>query len=591
MSHLLALIEKQADEVSPLFVCTEKKSQIFPDTSNYSAQNQQYSIIFDGKLFNKQSLLEKTNLNSKVIDTNNDAEVVLALFANCGTNIFADLEGYWALIIFDSEKRQLIAARDHFGNRPLFYSNTNGYMGISSLMNLLYNLDEKTMEINKNAVVEYLLWGDAIKHNQAFFANVHALPPAYFLLYSFENQGLTVNPYYELPYKRCKAGYNEYEEPFYVDNVRQLVLDSVRNNIENQDSLAFGISGGLDSSAILCSALKLNPDCRYVAFSFVNEHDTRENVWMEKIIQHTAVDWVKVPCQAQEIVKMLPQLIKTQGIPIFNTADFAQYKVMQTAKEHGFDTIVDGQGGDELFGGYTAFFPPFWHSLLSQWMVKDWLIECLHLKNADISYKNACLFALKDFSKRHYFTKERLAKRTKKQELSFLNRELTTDYFRLSKQTENRKEVLNDYLYESYTIFLPNIMRWGEFSARSFGLDCLMPFVNSKKMAEYVFSVPSTYKIHQGWGKYLLRSAMVGIIPDNIRWRQQKIGFEAPEYQWLQKIGTEIKQQIAELNDVDNFIDKNSLLNQWDKLYTPQNFHFQQFVFRYYSYLLWRNEE
>ena len=574
---MLAWVKKEKEaSVSLSYSQSNSRSQV---------QTQRYHLVFDGRLFNRQALLEK----SGCVGTANDAEMVLALFANYGTSIFADLEGYWSLIIVDTEKKQLVAARDHFGNRPLFYCNTDSCVGVASRSPLLHGVDEKANEINKNAVVDYLLWGDVVKHNQQFFANIHALPPAHYISYSFVYQTVEINSYYELPYKRCKAGYNEYEEPLYIDNIRQYVLNSLRDNIGNQTRLALGISGGLDSSTILCSALKTNPDCQYTAFTFVNDYDKRDAFWAEKIVKHTAVDWIKVPCKAEEILKDVPRLNKIQDVPIFNTSSFAQYKVMQAAKEHGFDTILDGQGGDELFGGYTAYFPPFWSSLLSQWMLKDLIIELFHLKNANISGKDALKLTLKNFAKKHYFTKEKLAKRIKTQELSFLNNELITHYFHCSNPIEKQKEVLNDYLFDSYTHLLSNMLRWGESSAGSFGLECLMPFANSKKMAEYVFSIPSTFKIHKGWGKYLLRSAMVGIVPDEIQWRRQKTGFHAPEYHWLQEIEDGIRQQISDLNDSENIVDKKSLLNQWKNVYKSQNLLFQKFIFRYYSYLTWRN--
>ena len=561
------------------------------DNENSSSQIQtpRYHLVFDGKLFNKKELWEKIPVFSRPADTNNDAAIVLALFVNSGTNCFADLEGYWSLILVDNEKKQLLAARDHFGNRPLFYCYTVNSMAVSSQSRLLHEVDENAKEINKNAVVEYLLWGDIMKHNQQFFTHIHALPPSHYLLYSFDNHDFKINSYYELPYKRCKASYNVYEEPFYIDNVRQWVLNSVRYNVGNQSRLALGVSGGLDSSSLLCSAVKVHPDCRYTAFTFVNEHDRREDFWAEKITKHAGVDWVKVPCHAREMVELVPHLNKIQDVPIFNTSTIAQYKVMQAVKEHGFDAILDGQGGDELFGGYTAFLPPFWNTLLSQWMVKDWLSEFFNLKNADIRYKEAVLLVLKNFAKKHYYTKEKLAKRNKPHELSFLNKELTTNYFRTSYPTEKHKDVLNDYLYDSYTHFLPNISRWGIATAEHFGIDCLMPFSNSKQLAESIFSLPSTFKIHKSWTKYLLRSAMVGIVPDEIRWRRQKLGFQAPEDTWLQEMGNALKQQISEMDDIENIVDKKQLIAQWNNLYKPQNFYFQQFVFRYYSYLAWGN--
>jgi len=262
--------------------------------------------------------------------------------------------------------------------------------------------------------------------------------------------------------------------------------------------------------------------------------------------------------------------------------------VMEAVKEHGIETILDGQGGDELFGGYASYFLPFWKSLLSQWMVKDFVTELFYVKNTNISYRNVLRASAKNFAERN-FNKESLAKWTKKQELNFLNSELKRDYFALPDIKTPSKDVLNDYLFESYEMFLPNISRWVESAAESFGINSIMPFANYKKLTEYVFSIPSTFKIHKGWSKYLLRSAMVGIVPDEIRWRKQKIGFQTPDYYWLQEIGEEIKKQIQELNDPIGFVDKKQLLQKWTELYTAKNFHFQQFVFRYYSYLTWIN--
>jgi len=552
-------------------------------------QTTRFRLVFNGRLFNRQALLAKTADFPRTTDS--DAEIVLTLFTTYGAGIFADLEGYWSLIIIDEAEKQIIAARDHFGNKPLYYLQTDDCVGVSSEIYQLCSQNEKAKEINKNAVIEFLLWGDLAKHNQHFFTNIHDIPPSHYLLYSFDNQELTLNSYYELPYKRCKAGYNPYEEPLYIDNVRQLVLDSVRENIGNQQHLAVSLSGGMDSSSILCSAVKVNPDCKYTAFTFGSAYDNRDRSWAEKVVKHTGVEWVNVSFRAEEMLDDIPQLNKIQGVPIFHTSTYAQYKVMQAIKERGFDAVLDGQGGDELFGGYNMYFPPFWYSLFAQWFFKDWLAELFHMKNADFNLKDASTLILKNFAKKHFFTPETLAKRIKQQELSFLNKELTDSYFHSpTLSTDNEHEVLNDYLYESYTRFLSHILRWGSSTAGSFGMDCLMPFSNSKKMAEYVFSLPSTFKIHHGWGKYLLRSAMVGIVPDEVRWRKQKLGFHVPEETWLQEIGKGMKQRIADLPDADGLIDKTALLNQWDSLYNSRNFHFQQFVFRYYSYLAFSYE-
>jgi asparagine synthase (glutamine-hydrolysing) len=244
---------------------------------------------------------------------------------------------------------------------------------------------------------------------------------------------------------------------------------------------------------------------------------------------------------------------------------------MATAKEHGFDAVMNSRGIDELFAGHKSYFFPFFKSLWSQWMFKDLLNELLRLRNANISCN------------------EILTNKTIPKEFAFFNKEYKHNYTSRLQNKEN-KLVLNDYLYESYTSFLPSFIHCIKDNSTNFGMDCLQPFSNSKALSEYVFSVPSTFKIHNGWNKYLLRASMVGIVPDEIRWGKQKSNAYAVEKKWLNEAGCEIKKQISQLEDENNFINKQIFLNKWDKLYKTDNFYFQQFAFRYYSYLVWWNE-
>lgn len=548
-----------------------------------------YRIVFHGKLFNRKEIIQKIHTYQADYSYNSDAEMALSLFVYKGTKAFGDFDGYWSLIIADLDNRKIYAARDAFGNSPLYYCRTNTQLGISSETRPLFSIMDDAKKINYHAVTQYLLWGDISTHKQDFFADIHELKASHYIEYSLDDNSLEELPYYTLPFKDCKGGYNEYEEPYYVDKIRQLVLESVSNNIADKKVVAVGLSGGMDSSTIVCCAKKINPDLQLTAFTSTDLCDGGEVFWAEKIAKHTHIDWVKVACSSQDIVSRLDAMSKIQHVPIFNVSSFAQYKIMETVRQHGFDTIIDGQGGDELLGGYRKYFPPFLRSLRSQWMLKHWMKEFFNLGNSDIRQKELLLMWLKNSAKKHYYNEKRLAQKTKSKELTLLNKEYVDSYFSQIQSTESSKEVLNEYLYESYTSFLPQVLHWGEHFAASFQMDCLMPFSNSKKLAEYVFSVPSTFKIHNGWNKYLLRKAMTGIIPDEVLWRKQKLGFYTPQGKWLSEMGEEIKKQIIKQDDIEQFIDKNVILQTWDNLYTPENVQFQQFAFRCLSYLIWRN--
>jgi len=548
-----------------------------------------YRIVLQGQLFNSKDIIRKFRVLQSDFEYVNDAQMALALFLQKGTKAFADFDGYWSLIITDLDNQKMYAARDAFGNCSLYYCQTDTQFGIASQTKPLFSVMDNAKRINNNAVVEYLLWGDIVKHKQDFFSDIHELKPSHFIEYSLKDNSYSELSYYTLTYKDCKGGYNEYEEPYYIDMVRKLVLDSVAANIANKENVAIGLSGGLDSSTILCCAKKINPDIRITAFTSTDLYDGGEAIWAEKIVKHTNAEWIKVPCSSQKILEQLDIVNKVQNVPIFTTSSVAQYMVMENICNQGFDISIDGQGGDELFGGYRTYFPPFLRSLRSQWMLKHWAIELLNLKNADIKQKEIGLLWLKNIAKKYYYDEKKLTLKTKSKELEFLNRQYVDAYFSQIPNSNSSKNVLNDYLFESYTSFLPHILRWGGHTATSFQMDCLMPFSNSKKLTEYVFSIPSTFKIHHGWSKYLLRKAMTGIVPDEVLCRKQKLGFYTPEKRWLHEIESEIKKQIELLDDIEQFIDKNALLKQWDNLYVSGNSQFQKFVFRYLSYLTWKN--
>jgi asparagine synthase (glutamine-hydrolysing) len=556
----------------------------------YVAEQGNVRMIFEGKLFNREQLMENIHHTNPDNTCSFDVDMAIELFIQKGKDAFALFEGYWSLIAVNLDEQKVYAARDHFGNRPLYYCKTDTQFGIASESRTLFSALKEAGKINRDAVFGYLLWGNSVEHRQNFFSDIHQLNPSSYLVYSLNDHSFEEQPYYVLPYKNCKGGYNEYEEPFYLDKVRQLVFDSVNNNIKDKDRIAIGLSGGVDSSTLLCSMKKLRPDGRITAFTSTDLYDGGEIFWAEKVVKYTNVEWIKVPCTSQHFLEDLREVNKRQNIPIFDASSIAQYKITEAANHHGFDCIVDGQGSDELFGGYANYFPPFLQSLRSQWMFKDWIRELLSVHNTNISYRNIMMRRIKIILKKYYYQGEKLAKKVKPVEYELLNNTYKGNHFPTPNHKNKGKSVLNDYLYESYATFLPYVLRWGEHAAASFGIDCVMPFSDSIQLAECVFSIPSTFKIHNGWNKYLLRSAMTGIVPDDVLWRKQKLGFYVPERKWLDETGNEIKEQIRELQDPDAFVDKNALIKNWERWYTSDNYSFQQFVFRYCSYLLWRNE-
>ena len=546
-------------------------------------------LFFEGRLLNKTELCRQLS-TTKEIDIS-DSEIVLQMLKKSGTNCLKALKGFWSLIYLDHKNKYIYGARDHFGNRPMYFCNTGNQFALASESRTLYSLFEDTHSVNKDTITDFLLWGNIGGLDQYFFNDIHSIEPSHFVKYEIETNKLTIEPYYTLPYTQSKIAYNKINEQQYINKLRDLISDSVRENINLFDGdLAIGVSGGMDSSAIICTAKKTNPDRTLVAYTATDEYDGGEACWAEKIVRHTGAEWIKVVCTPEHIIEKLDTVNRIHNVPLYNASSLAQYRIMEEAEKQGHAVFLDGQGGDEMLGGYPAYFPLFLKSLRKNREWSNWWSELSKVENSGMTKKDMVIRRLKLWSKAHYYTPLIMAKKKRKYEFESLMPQARDSYFKQpSPLPQIKKEVLNDALFESYTAFLGNILRWGEHSAASHSIECVIPLSDSLDLAEFVFSIPSSFKIHDGWNKYLQRKAMVGIVPDEICWRKQKMGFYIPEQNWLNEMEKAMYDTIQKMEDPENCINKKYILENRSRLYSPSNPLYQRFIFRCYSYLLWRN--
>jgi asparagine synthase (glutamine-hydrolysing) len=333
-----------------------------------------------------------------------------------------------------------------------------------------------------------------------------------------------------------------------------------------------------------------DPSRTFVAYTTTDNDDGGEACWAEKVVRHTGVEWIKIACTAADILEKTAIVNRAHSAPIYNPSSITQFRMMEEVKKQGQTVIIDGQGGDELLGGYPAYYPLFLQSLRKNGELRNWWNELKQVGNTGMTPKDILLRRLKLWAKTHYYTPQKLAQKKQRYACESLTPDVRDRYFdHPSPIPSIKKEVLNDALFESYTLFLGNILRWGEHSAASQGIECVTPLADHLDLTEFAFSVPSSFKIHDGWNKYLLRKAMEGIVPDEICRRKQKMGFYYPEHKWLNEIKNPLFETLQKMEDPEDCICKKYILENMNRLYTPANPLYRQFIFRCYSYLLWRN--
>ncbi|MDR1814331.1 MAG: hypothetical protein LBR18_05735 [Tannerella sp.] len=578
---------KETDATSSDVRLTMSACSKYDNSLHYASSGGSY-IFFEGKLLNKNELCAQLSISP---NETSDARIVLALLQKYGEEAFGQLYGYWALVYFDALSQTLYGARDHFGCRTLFFCNTCNQFALATESRALYNIFKDVRKINRYTVIDFLMWGNIGSLDQYFFKDITSVEPSGFVKYEFKTQRLTSEKYYTLPYNRSKASYDVNSEEQYLEGLRTHLAESVNRNVSLiEGAIAVGVSGGMDSSSLICTAKKYNPDRTFVAYTTTDKYDGGEVVWAEKVVRHTGAEWIKVVCTTEDILEKLSAVNRIHNVPLYNASSLAQFRIMEEINRQGQAVFIDGQGGDEMLGGYPHYFPLALKALRNNGELASWWNELTSVSNSGLSIREMFMRRLKLIAKDVYYNPLKFAQDKRKDLYDSLMAQSRDAYFCGSSPVPQvKKEVLNDALFESYTIYLANILRWGEHSAATYGLECIMPLSDYPPLAEYVFSIPSAYKIHDGWNKYLLRMSMEGIVPEEICRRKQKYGFYIPEQNWLNEMGSALYDYLSKTEDPEECVYKKYITENWYRLYTPANPLFQRFAFRCYSYLLWRH--
>jgi asparagine synthase (glutamine-hydrolysing) len=549
-------------------------------------------ITFNGEIYNYKSL--RNEMSEFEFKSNTDTEVLLYAYQKWGIDCIKRFNGMWAFVIYDAKKKILFGARDKFGVKPLYYTQNNDFFAFNSEVKGLLASPEMSHKINVNAASTYLCAGLESFDGETFFEDISELKPAHYFLYDIEKKTLHIEQYYNLQTNDIWEHFNENKALDYIEGVKERVVNAVDLRLNADVTVGSCLSGGMDSSAIVCSINKLLKEKSYrsigakqgVVTACYDNSPIDESMWAEIAARHTGADWHKVFPKREDLLNDLSDLIFYQDVPFGSTSIYAQYRVMKAAKEAGITVMLDGQGGDELFTGYTPYYQQFY---LDAYKNKDYDVletEQKYITNTPLGHidikksiqKGTMLSAIKKC----------LPKNVKN---------IIRDVIR--KQPENRYVLTTGKHYKEYSYnglnqmlytlmahtSLPRLLQYEDRNSMRFSIESRTPFADDIDLIEYVFAIPSVYKIHNGWSKYLLRESMAGLIPKQIKERTDKIGFATPEYEWLQTIKPLVFDSVHP--DIASILNIRQLETDWDILFSNQPKTGITNIWRYINFILW----
>lgn len=549
-----------------------------------------FSIIFNGEIYNYKEIRENLKKEGFIFKTDSDTEVLLAAWQKWGITVIHKFIGMFAFIVLDKIEQKISLVRDAFGIKPFFYSIHNKELFFGSDIRSVASLINNKPKPNLQKSYDYLVHGAYDCDENSFIDGIKHLLPGHWFEYDLASEKITQPIPWWQPDLSITSSLSFSEA---AQKTRELFLESVNYHLRSDVPLGAALSGGVDSSAVVCAIRYLDSKINLHTFSYIaDDSKLTEEKWVDGInINVNAIEH-KVFSSGKEMQIDLDHMLLMQGEPFGGTSIYAQYRVFKLAKENGITVTLDGQGADELLAGYSGY-PG--HRLLSlvetgkifeahqfakkwaKWPGRSYSLAWQYLAKI-ILPNNWYAFARKKTG-RDFYPKWLNIEFLERERVEFLEKRVTP-------KKENKGKRVREALANSLMgRGLPSLLRHGDRNSMAFSIESRVPFL-TLPLAEFLLSLPEEYLIsNNGETKHVFREAMRGIVPDSHLDRKDKIGFATPESEWLLGMADEIYEWILKSPEIE-FIDKSEIIKEFKEVVAGQR-KFDLRVWRWVNYLRW----
>ncbi|MCX5801654.1 MAG: asparagine synthase (glutamine-hydrolyzing) [Candidatus Eisenbacteria bacterium] len=476
-------------------------------------------IVLNGEIYNYIELRRELVAKGHIFRTRSDTEVVLHSYEEYGEACVDDFNGMFAFAIWDKPRRKLLLARDRVGIKPLYYTRQGGqFLFASEIKGLLENQICKR-RADMGSVAEYMV-RSYVTGERTFLVDVRKLEPGHLLVY--QDGSLKKSKYWDVSFAGEDKG-----ESHYVEKLAWLISDSVRLQLRSDVPLGAYLSGGIDSSTVVCAATKLlSRPLKTFSGAFAEGPRYDERKYIAVVEKACKTDHHEIVPTMDEFFERLPLLIWFLDEPVVGAGVFPQYAVSALAGKH-VKVILGGQGGDELFAGYTKYYRPYFTDRIADFarlrfgrsspatIIPDFL---MFLRNRGTTDIPAFLRKLSAPSP-HSVLSPKMRRLATELPLPVLPEGLGS---------------LDLMLYVDLKEYLQSLLHVEDRASMAASIESRVPILDHR-IVELAASVPYKYKMRHGLTKHLLRRAATGSVPDVILSRRDKKGFPTPIDVWFSR--------------------------------------------------------
>lgn len=509
-----------------------------------STRDGDITVVFNGAIYNYLELRRELIAKGHPIHSYSDTEVLLYAYREWGEACVDRFLGMFAFAIWDKTSGELFCARDRIGIKPFYYYFDGEKLLFASEIKAILAEGSVKAEPLKEGLQDYITFQFCLGE-KTMFKNIVKLEPGYSMRVKRDGKKLTLKTrqYWDAEYRLD----GEHGESWFIDNLAGLIEDATVMHLRSDVPLGAHLSGGLDSSAVVCLAARHGEKLRTFTGAFREGPQFDETGYAKQVAQHVGAEYHETFIPGDELHETLPKLMYYMDEPLAGPGVIPQYYVSKLAADH-VKVVLGGQGGDELFIGYARYLVAY-------------LEKCLAgaiYENADSKYAvslasivpNLPLLAtykpmmqslwrqgLFDSSDSRYF---RLIDRSEGQMHLFDNALFEGDYspYASFQQVFNRDglhSLINQMTYFDLKGSLPALLHVEDRTSMAASIESRVPLLDHR-IVEFMASIPPNIKFAGGRMKHIFKEAVKNTVPTSIFERKDKMGFPTPITQWTKGV-------------------------------------------------------
>lgn len=484
--------------------------------------NDRYWITFNGEIYNFLEIRAELENKGYTFKGGSDTEVILAAFIEWGADCLLKFNGMWAFAIWDNVEKTLFLSRDRFGKKPLYYAFLGNRFVFASEMKAIYPLLDEVKPSRDYAWMARNIFNYEVT-DKCLIEGIKRFPAGHFGRY--KNGELTTHRYWNT-LDHLVAVPKDYGDQ--VEQFRELFIDACRIRMRSDVPIGTGLSGGLDSSAVVSvmahigrnfTGNRVSNDWQHAFIASFPGSPLDERIYAQKVIDNIGINATFIEIDPLKDIDKLEKYFY-QFEDLYTTTPIPMIQMYGKMKQSGVSVTLDGHGADELFVGYpNLLFEACLDSDIGINELGNLYREMFPEDSGQFKVINNNLLLYGNFILRK-MAKKFLGRRVKS---------IDSDH-----PNFDNLGAFNQYLYVlTHETILPTLLRNYDRYAMINGVEIRMPFMDHR-IVSYAMSLPMSSKIGGGFSKKIIRDALGKFMPDEVTYRKTKIGFSSPIVDWMQ---------------------------------------------------------